>query len=92
MDGVMRIFLGVKLCVVPHLFLNVPKPKDLSTDARKESVQPQPNIIYDETVESVDHFKHLGMVMDSKLTFSKKCDMFQKGSAATALSRKTQIF
>ena len=65
--------------------------KDLYIDFRKESVQPQSTNIHNETVESVDHLKYLGMVKDSKLKFSKNCDI-QKGSEATALSYKTQIF
>ena len=57
-------------------------------DFRKENVQPQPSIICNETAESVDQFKYLKMVMDSKLkiTGRKKVTFFPKWSAATALS------
>ena len=60
--------------------LNVSKTKDLSTNFKKESVQPCPAIIQNESVESADHFLYLGMVMDSKLKFSKHRDIiFTKG-------------
>ena len=72
---------------------DVSKTKDVSTDFRKENVQPQLTIIHSETVDSVDRFKYLGMVMDSKQKFGNNCDIiFKKGLAATALSEKTQIF
>ena len=65
--------------------------KDLSINFRKESVQPQSTIIHNETVESVDHFKCLGMVMDSKLKLSKNCNIIHK-KKKSALSHKTHIF
>ena len=69
------------------------KTTDLSSDFRKESVQPQSTITHNETAESVNRFKYLGMVMDSKQKFGNNCDIiFKKGLAATALSEKTQIF
>ena len=62
----------VNCCDQSYLSLNVSKTKDLSNDFRKESVQPQPTIIDNETFESVGHFKYLGMVTDSKLKFRRK--------------------
>ena len=83
----------VNRCDESYLCLDVSKTKDVSTDFRKENVQPQLTIIHSETVDSVDRFKYLGMVMDSKQKFGNNCDIiFKKGLAATALSEKTQIF
>ena len=56
------------------------KNKDLSNDFRGESVKLQPTIIHSETVKSVDHFKYLEALINSKLKFSKNCDIiFKKG-------------
>ena len=77
----------VNWCNESYLCLNVSKTKDLSINFWKESVQPQPTVIHDETVESVDRFKYHGMITDFKLKFSRNYDIiFQKRSAATALS------
>ena len=65
-------------CDESYLCLNMPKAKDFSNDFRKESIQLQPTIVHNETVEYVDHFKYLGMIMDSKLKFSKPCDVIFK--------------
>ena len=73
--------------------LNVSKTKDLSTNFKKESVQPCPAIIQNESVESADHFLYLGMVMDSKLKFSKHCDtIFKKGQQRLQFLRKLRSF
>ena len=70
-----------------YLCLNVSKTKDPSTDFRKESVQLQPTIIYNETVESFDHYKYLGMAVDSNLKFIRTCPtLLKQVSAAIALS------
>ena len=69
------------------------KTKEFPTDFRKESVQAQSTIIHNETVESVDHFKYLGMVMASKLKFSKYCRLiFKKGQQQLHFLRKLRSF
>ena len=71
----------------------MPKTTDLPSDFRKESVQAQPTIIYNETVEFVDHFQYFGMVMDSKLKFSKISDtIFKKGRQRLHFLRKLISF
>ena len=49
--------------------------KELSIAFRKESVQLQLSIIYNGTVEYVNHSKYLGMLMRN---FSKICDIISK--------------
>ena len=69
-----------------YLCLNVSKPKNLSISFRKESV-------LSETVESVDHLAYLEMVTDSKLKFSKNCDIiFKKGQQQPYFLRKLRSF
>ena len=69
------------------------KTTDLSSDFRKESVQPQSTITHNETAESVNHFKYLGMVMDFTLKFSKKCGiLFKKGQQQLHFLRKLISF
>ena len=48
----------VNWCDESYLCLNVSKTKDLSVDFRTKSTQPQPTVIHDKTVESVDHDKY----------------------------------
>ena len=83
----------VNWCYESYLCLNVSKTKVLAVDFRKESVQPQPTVIHNETVESADHFKYLGMVMDSKLKFSRNRDIiFKKGQQRLHFLRKLRSY
>ena len=46
----------VNWCDDSYLCLNVSKTKDLSIDFRRKGTQPDPTVIHNETVESVDHY------------------------------------
>ena len=69
----------VNWCDDTYLCLNVSQTKYLFIDFRRENTPPEPTVINRETVESVDHYKHLVTTIDSKLKFSKNCDIFRKG-------------
>ena len=56
-------------CDQSYLCLNELNTKYLSIDFRRKSTHPQPTVIHNETVESVDYYKYLGSKFDSKLKF-----------------------
>lgn len=58
----------VNWCDDNHLELNVKKTKEMVIDFRRNSTTKKPIHIKDEIVESVNKYKYLGMIIDSKLS------------------------
>ncbi len=59
----------VEWCEESHLHLNVLKTKDMIIDFRKNVPMHKVTYIKGHTVESVQSYKYLGTIIDSKLSF-----------------------
>ena len=57
-----------------HLVLNIEKTKEMIIDFRKASNQSEPIVINEKQVERVNSFKYLGVVIDSKMTWTENID------------------
>ena len=68
----------VSWCKENFLFLNVKKTKELIIDFRKKKEPVKPTMIDNEEIEIVDHYKYLGTIIDSKLTFNQNTDLIYK--------------
>lgn len=84
----------VEWCEASHLQLNVVKTNDMLIDFRKKTIQTQEiTSIKGQTVECVESYKYLGMVIDSKLTFGTNCEQVcKKGHQRLFCLRKLNQF
>ncbi|KAK2177640.1 hypothetical protein NP493_588g01017 [Ridgeia piscesae] len=67
-------------CSANFLHLNVSKTKEICIDFRRNRTVISPIAINGEPVEQVDSFKYLGVVLDTKLTFTEHLTAVQKKS------------
>ena len=65
-------------CSDHHLELNVTKTKELIIDFRDKANNIRPVKIGNDSVEQVEHFKYLGLTLDSKLNFKQHVHTVQK--------------
>ena len=65
-------------CSDHHLELNVSKTKELVVDPRRGTHPVEPVVIGQESVEIVDSFRYLGVILDKDLTFKEHVVATQK--------------
>lgn len=79
----------VEWCEEFHLHLNVLKTKDMIIDFRRNVHMHKVTYIKDQIVESVQSYKYLGTIIDSKLSFGANCEaVCRKGHKRLFFLRK----
>ena len=71
-EEVIQSFVG--WCTDNHLILNTEKTKEMIVDFRKVQNQSDHIVINDTLVERVKSFKYLGVVIESKMTWTENID------------------
>ena len=61
-------------CEESYLEINTSKTKDMIIDFRKQPPSHVVTTIKGQTVELVQSYKYLGMIIDTKLTFDENCE------------------
>ena len=80
-------------CKDNFLVLNVKKTKEMIIDFRRNKNTLQPLTLENEEIERVDHYKYLGVMIDSKLSFSKHVDyIYKKGQQRLYFLRRLRNF
>ncbi len=83
----------VEWCEKSYLHLNVLKTKDMIIDFRKNVPMHTVTYIKGQTVESVQSYKYLGTIIDSKLRFEANCEaVCRKGHQRLFFIRKSCKF
>ena len=82
----------VNWCYKNYLYLNVSKTKEMCTDFRKNQRCPKPVYIKGEAVESVDTYKYLGVVFDSKLNWKEIKSVLKKVNSRIYCMTKLRSF
>ncbi len=83
----------VEWCEKSFLQMNISKTKNMLIDFRKLPQAQEVTTIKGQTVECVQTYKYLGMIIDSKLTFEANCEaVYKKGNQRLFCLRKLSSF
>ncbi len=83
----------IKWCEESYLQLNLSKTKDMIIDFRKQAHPHEVTSIISQKIESVQSYKYLGTIIDSKLNFEVNCEaVCKKGHKRLFCLRKLAHF
>ena len=83
----------IEWCAENHLVLNASKTKEIVFDFRQRPLCQYPVFINSESVELVDQYKYLGVIIDDKLRWEENTDkLYKKGQQRLYYLRKLKYF